>query len=544
MNVPKNLYDVVIIGGGPAGLTAAIYLARARYRVVVVEKDRTGGQIALSGEVANYPGVSRTDGAHLTETMRQQAEDFGAEFLTAEARRLDLDGTIKRVDTTSGELQCFGVLLATGASPRKAGFRGESEFLGRGVAYCAICDGEFFQDTEVFVIGGGYAAAEEGVFLTRYASHVTIVIRGEDFSCAKSLADAARHNEKITVLPHTEVVSVSGDTALRSLTLRDRKTGEEREYRPPEGKTFGVFVFAGYTPATDLVKGVAELNEQGYVVTDRTLKTSVDGLYAAGDVCIKSLRQVATAVGDGALAATELERLAATMRETTGMYPETSETADTAQTPKESNAAPEVKHPLFSDETLAQLYTIFDKMKAPLILDVALDDRPVSEELRTYMMALAELTNKLTVKPRPGTPEEQPPCVRICREDGQPMGMAFHGVPGGHEFTSFVLTLYNAAGPGQILDDEVRTEIASINRNTKLDVLVTLNCSMCPELVNAAQRIAAENPNVTTDVYDVAHFPALREKYQVMSVPCLVINDHQVQFGKKNLRQVLDMLEK
>ena len=292
----ENLYDVVVIGGGPAGLTAALYLARARYRVVVVEKDCFGGQITITAEVVNFPGVERTSGTALTETMQKQAESFGAEFLLAEVTVLDLTGDVKTVRTSRGDLKCFGVLLATGAHPRMVGFQGEEQFRGRGVAYCATCDGEFFTGKDVFVVGGGFAAAEEGVFLTKYARHVTILIRGEDFTCAQATADATRNHEKITVLTNTVVEEVSGDTALRFIRYRNTETGQVTKYHAADGETFGVFIFAGYEPATELVQGLADLNEQGYILTDRSQKTTADGLYAAGDVCVKPLRQVVTAV--------------------------------------------------------------------------------------------------------------------------------------------------------------------------------------------------------------------------------------------------------
>ena len=186
----NNLYDVIILGGGPAGLTAALYLARAKYRTLVLEKEKFGGQITITHEVVNYPGVAKTSGEELTETMRRQAESFGAEFLLAEVEGLDLSGDIKTVKTDRGELKAFGVLLATGAHPRTVGFRGEEEHKGRGVAYCATCDGEFFTGKDIFVVGGGYAAAEESVFLTKFARHVTILVRKDDFSCAASVAGA------------------------------------------------------------------------------------------------------------------------------------------------------------------------------------------------------------------------------------------------------------------------------------------------------------------------------------------------------------------
>lgn len=532
------------MGGGPAGLTAALYLARARYRVLVLEKEHFGGQITITSEVVNYPGVEKTSGAELTETMRRQAQNFGAEFQLAEVTGFALDGDVKTVHTNRGDIHCFGVLIATGAHPRMVGFEGEKEFRGHGVAYCATCDGEFFTGKEVFVVGGGFAAAEESIFLTKYAKHVTILIRGEDFSCTKSAADAAKNHEKITVLTNTQVESVSGDSMLRAIKYRNVKTGEVTEYRAEEGDTFGVFVFAGYQPATELLRGIAELNEQGYVITDRNRKTSVEGLYAAGDVCVKNLRQVVTAVGDGALAATELERYAASMQEKTGFYPEVPAAAKI----QEQSAAESVKNNaggsgLFSKEIEAQLHTVFSRMEKPLVLKLYLDDRAISTELKQYMEELAKYTEKLSVVMAEGDKEQtERPCVQICREDGSYTGMAFHGVPGGHEFTSFVLGLYNAAGPGQTIDDEIKRDIQKITGPVQMQVLVSLSCTMCPELVTAAGRIAAEHPQVSAEVYDLNHFPELKDRYQVMSVPCLVIDGTKVSFGKKNIRQLMDLL--
>ena len=529
-----KLYDVIVIGGGPAGLTAAIYLARAKYRTLVLEKEKFGGQITITHEVVNYPGVGKTDGESLTRTMRQQAEAFGAEFMLAEVESLELSGDVKRVKTARGELQALGVLLATGAQPRMVGFRGEAEFRGRGVAYCATCDGEFFTDKEVFVVGGGFAAAEEAVFLTKYARHVNILIRNDDFTCAESVADAARKHPKITVLPNTSVVEVLGDSALRVIRYQNNLTGEITEYRAEEGDHIGVFVFAGYVPATALVKGIAELDDRGYVLTDRSMKTSVEGLYAAGDVCVKALRQVVTAVGDGALAATELEKYVSAMQRKTGLRPQMPKVVAKQERPTVENSA------LFDENMLAQLNAVFARMAQPIILKLELDQRPVSSELRSYMEELAKLTDKLSVQITEGG--EDTPGVKLLRADGSWTGLAFHGVPGGHEFTSFILGLYNAAGPGQPLDDDICAAISDLGKKD-LKVLVSLSCTMCPDLVVAAQRIAAENPQVTAQVYDLNHFPEIRDRHQVLSVPCLVINDgEKVSFGKKNIRQLLELL--
>ena len=542
-----TIYDVVVIGGGPAGLTTALYLARAKYRVLVIEKDNFGGQITITSEVVNYPGVEHTSGAALTETMRKQAQNFGAEFMLAEVEGISVEGDLKSVFTTKGELKCFGILLATGARPRMIGFKGEAEFKGHGVAYCATCDGEFFTGKEVFVVGGGFAAAEESVFLTKYARHVNILIRKDDFGCAKSVADEAKSHEKITVLTNTEVEEVMGDSVLRAIRYRNNKTGEVTEYKADSGDNIGVFVFAGYEPATELVKGIAELNDQGYVITDENMQTNVAGLYAAGDVRIKNLRQVVTAVGDGALAATELEKYAAAMRRKTGIKPEQPQvaTAPSHSAPEADEAPAEVsghKSDLFTPEMLTQLNTVFSRMENNLTLELHLDDRPVSQELENYMEELAKLTAKLEVRTTSSDLQHKP-CVRICREDGTWTGLAFHGVPGGHEFTSFVLGLYNAAGPGQQLDPDVMTEAQAIAKPVDIKILISLSCTMCPDLVTAAQRLAALNDNISAEIYDLNHFPDLRDKYQVMSVPCMIINDGESSFGKKNARQILDLIQ-
>lgn len=549
----SKLYDAVIVGGGPAGLTAALYLARARYRVLVVEKDHFGGQITITSEVVNYPGVLSASGTEITETMRRQAEAFGAEFLLAEVTGFDLAGDIKHVTTTKGDVPCFAVLLATGASPRSVGFAGEEEFRGHGVAYCATCDGEFFTGRDVFVVGGGFAAAEESVFLTKYARHVTILVRGEDFTCAPTAAEEAKSNDKIDVLYNTEVVEAGGDSALRYLRYRNRLTGEETEYRAPAGETFGVFVFVGYAPATELVRGLADVDERGYIVTDAQQMTSVDGLFAAGDVCVKTLRQVATAVGQAAQTATDMERYLKRAQERTGLVPAQPvtrpQTAPASAASAGGAAAPAAAAgALFDEATRAQLDAVFARMAVSLTLRLHLDDRSVADELAAYMDELAALTDKIAVEraDTAGNDAADLPYVEVCRADGVSTGLAFHGVPGGHEFTSFVLGLYNAAGPGQPIADADRAAIESVAEPVAFKVLVGLSCTMCPEVVLACQRIAADNAQVTADVYDINHFADLRDRYDVMSVPCLVVEradgSEQVTFGKKNLEQVLALI--
>lgn len=583
----NDLYDVIVIGGGPAGLTAGLYLARARYRVLILEKDDFGGQITITNEVVNYPGVGRTTGRALTQTMRQQAQDFGAEFLSAEAIGLDVHGDVKTVHTSRGDLKAFGILIATGASPRKLGFEGESEYAGRGVAYCATCDGEFFAGKEVLVVGGGFAAAEESVFLTTYASKVTVLVREQDFTCDAAVAAAAKNNPKIDVRYQVELQGVtSGQGGLREASILNRATGQTETWKPADGGTFGVFVFAGYVPATNLVRGVVELDDYGYVVTHGYLETSVPGVYAAGDLRAKNLRQVVTATADGAIAAVELERYAKRMSEKTGLTPQrpvscayeqsTTKTDAasldaTAPTPTPAPAtkrnadaaANAVRKPgeLFSDTTKQQLNVVFNRMSRPVTLALELDDTPLSTELRGFIDALVALSGgKLKSTVDDGEYEKDDtgravfdvdsvlpaarPCVRMV-VDGEPTGLAFHGVPSGHEFNSFVLGLYNAAGPGQPLGDDLIERAKSIASPLNIMILVSLTCTMCPETVLASQRLASLNPAVRAEAYDVSHFPELKDQYGAMSVPCIVINrggEQTVEFGKKSIPQMLDLI--
>ena len=582
-----DLYDVIVVGGGPAGLTAGLYLARARYRVLILEKDDFGGQITITNEVVNYPGVGRTTGRALTQTMRRQAQDFGAEFLSAEAIGLDVHGDVKTVHTSRGDLKAFGILLATGASPRKLGFEGESEYAGRGVAYCATCDGEFFTGKEVLVVGGGFAAAEESVFLTTYASKVTVLVREQDFTCDATVAAAAKNNPKIDVRYQVELQGVTaGQGGLREAAILNRATGQTETWRPADGGTFGVFVFAGYVPATDLVRGVVELDDYGYVVTHGYLETSVPGVYAAGDLRAKNLRQVVTATADGAIAAVELERYAKRMSEKTGLMPQrpasyvyeqsTAKTNaasldDTAPAPAPAKrsadaaaAANAVRKPgeLFSDTTKQQLNVVFNRMSRPVTLALELDDTPLSTELRGFIDAMVALSDgKLKSVVVDGEYEKDDtgravfdvehvlpaarPCVRMV-VDGEPTGLAFHGVPSGHEFNSFVLGLYNVAGPGQPLGDDLIERAKSIASPLNIMILVSLTCTMCPETVLASQRLASLNPAVRAEAYDVSHFPELKDQYGAMSVPCIVITradgTQRVEFGKKSIPQMLELV--
>lgn len=530
----EEIYDAVIVGGGPAGLTAAIYLARARYKVLLLEADAFGGQIKITAEIVNYPGIMTESGDRLGERMRAQAEAFGAELRIGRVTGIDARGDIKTVRSSIGAFRTIGVIVASGAHPRVLGFRGEDKFRGRGVAYCATCDGEFFDGKDIYVIGGGFAAAEESLFLTRYAKSITMLVREDDFTCARSIADTVRANDKITVLTNTEIVELDGDSLPRAITYKNNKTGQITQKKAKEGDFIGVFVFVGYAPESGLLEGIAEIDKYGYVVTDGSGKTKTDGIYAAGDLCQKELRQVVTAVGDGAAASTALEKYIAKMREKLKI----------ADQPKQNVAEKATSAEIFDEKMKKELSELFDGMKSDVHLELCLDNGEHSAALCDYIEQIALLSGKISVKKcADGEREEQLPCVRILRADGTFSGIAFHGIPSGHEFTPFVLAICAVGGRSAPIDEKTRERIDDLADLPDLRVLVILSCSNCSETVHAAETLALAK-GCRADVYDARLFPDLREKFNVMSVPCLIVGDgSQIIFGTHTLPELVAKLE-
>lgn len=301
----QEIYDLIILGGGCAGLTAGIYAGRAGLRTLILGNGVPGGQAATSGCIENYPGLPNTAGPELMERMLMQARSFGAGFQTCRVRGAALQGERKRVETGTGVFESRAVILATGASPRKAGFDGEEEFRGRGVGYCAACDAAFFRGRDIFVIGGGNSAAEEALYLARFGKKVTMLVRKDVLRCEKALEEKVRRHPGVEVRFHTELLRAWGDGVLKGAELKDNRTGEVTKYTVPEQDgTFGIFVFVGYQPASSLFQGQVELDEAGYIRTNERMETNLPGVYAAGDVRHKELRQLVTAASDGAIAAT------------------------------------------------------------------------------------------------------------------------------------------------------------------------------------------------------------------------------------------------
>ena len=303
------MYDVIIIGAGPAGLSAGLYSSRAKLKTLLIEKSVDGGQIVGKNEVDNYPGAPMdTTGPSLIDRMTKQAKEFGVERAYEEVIEVDLKSDPKVVKTTENEYQTKTVIISTGAKPKKINCPGEDEFAGRGISYCATCDGPFSEGLHTYVIGGGDAAVEEAIFLTKFASKVTIIHRRDSLKAAKSIQEKAFKNDKIDFMWDSQVVEVNGDKLIESFKVENLKTGEITTITPDEGqKRLSLFVFIGFNPNTELFKDDLEL-PMGYILTNENMETEIPGVYAAGDVRVKNLRQVVTATSDGAIAAVTAEK--------------------------------------------------------------------------------------------------------------------------------------------------------------------------------------------------------------------------------------------
>ena len=311
----SKIYDVIVLGAGPAGLTAGLYSGRARLSTLVIEKGQDGGQIAITNEIENYPGqVEGDSGSSLIARMTKQCEHFGVERVSDMIKEVELTGPVKKLIGVKGEYEAKCVIIATGAFPRPIGCKNEGKFVGKGISFCATCDASFFQDLEVYVVGGGDAAVEEAMYLTKFARKVTIIHRRDELRAAKSIQEKAFKNEKLHFMWNTVVDEVDGeDDILSKMIVKNTKTGELTTIEADEDDgLFGLFGFIGLLPKSDLFEGVIDM-DKGYIKTDDNMHTNVEGVYAAGDIRVKSLRQVVTAAADGAIAAMQAEKYIANL---------------------------------------------------------------------------------------------------------------------------------------------------------------------------------------------------------------------------------------
>ena len=555
------IYDVVVIGGGPAGLSSAIYSARAKMKTLVLEKETVGGQIKITEELVNYPGIEQITGSEYMNLLKKQAKNFGVEFKEEEVLDLELDSDVKTIKAKYSDIKARSIIIATGASPKKLGFKGEDEFMGRGVAYCATCDGQFFEGLEIFVIGGGFAAAEEAIFLTKYAKKVIIVVRKDKFSCAQSIVDHVNENPKIEVWYNTELNEISGDGVISQAIFKNNKTGEIITYNADEeDTTFGVFVFIGYKPETNLVKDKVKLDEQGYIITDENMKTNIEGVYAAGDLRPKELRQVVTAVADGAIASVSAQKYVLDQKHRLGIKedftPVNKEVVKQETKPKVEVDTTDTnkKSKLLTDELRAQIKQILSLMQKDVTLVSIIDENnDKSIEFMDLILDMASLGDKLHTKIYKKSENievekminaNKYPVVALLDDKGEYSKIKYHGVPGGHELNSFILAIYNLAGPGQALDENIIKEIKSIDKNVNIKVMISLSCTLCPDVVVASQRIACENRNVEAEMIDIGLFPDLKKEHKIMSVPAILINDSELYFGAKKISELIELIKK
>lgn len=543
-----RIYDVIVIGGGPSGLSAGIYAGRAKLDVLLIEKAEEGGQIRVTSEVVNYPGILEISGTEFGELAKKQAKSFGVNFLKDEVVDMDFSGKIKTIKTKTGEFKTLSVVIATGASPRKLGFPGEQEYTGRGVAYCATCDGEFFTGLDIFVIGAGFAAAEEAMFLTKYGRSVTVIAREPEFTCAKTIADKVLAHPKVTVKFNTELVELTGDMKPRYAKFKNNVTGEITEYKAPEGETFGVFVFVGYAPQSSIFKNHIEVNPQGFIPTNEDLMTNVEGVFAAGDIRPKRLRQVVTATADGAIAATSIEKYVHDLREELGLKKE--------EKHEENSTSIENEEKSFLDSELQkQLADVVARFENQIEIVVIKD--PNNNESNVIENSIKEIvavdTNKLKFKSlncgEDKVLEEKIkatrfPTIAIFDKDGNFSNIKYSSLPGGHELNSFILAMYNVAGPGQKVSDESLAEIKKIDKPVNVKIGISLNCTKCPKTVQSAQRIATLNKNVEMEMINIFTFPEFKNKYDIMSVPAVIVDDEKLYFGEKNIEAMLDAINK
>lgn len=571
----EHIYDVIIVGSGPAGLTAGIYAGRATMDTLIIEKDQVGGQVTTTSVVVNYPAIKEIEGTALMNLMKQQAEGFGVEIAHDDVTAYELDGEVKVLHGKNRDYHARAVIIASGAQPRQLGIPGEQKLRGRGVAYCSTCDGELFSGLQVFVVGGGYAAAEEADYLTRYARKVTVLVRGSQFSCPPLTAARALDNPKVEVLYNTEVESLDGDDYLTDATFVNNKTGEKTHYHVEDGdNVFGMFIYVGTKPETAGLDVLAK-DARGYISVDSWQGTNIPGVYAAGDVVSKPLRQIVTAASDGAIAATGAEEYVTAEKKRLGIpvvpkaaakkadetktasesKPQSAKSATVGQTStiSDSPSVPQHKGVWFSAEMKQQLAGIFNRLTEDVTLLQVDDGGQPSIELASFAKEFASMHDHLRYRSVAADSDEgkalidkaaivRYPVFVLLNHNGEYTGVKFSGIPTGHEVNSLVLAVYNIAGPGQSVDPELAERIKALPE-THIEIGVSLTCHFCPDVVAACQHIAAMNPNVTAEMIDLGLFPELRKERRIMSVPATTINGGDILFGSQTLEQLVSACE-
>lgn len=547
----KDRYDVIIIGAGPAGLSAALYAGRAKLRTLVLDGAQEGGQIRITQDIENYPGIEKISGEAFTQSMINQAKAVGADIRLAKVKTITPGAKgLHQVITNQGTFEGVGVIVATGAVPKAAGFEGEKTYQGRGVSYCATCDGALFAGKDVFVIGGGYAAAEEAVFLTRFARKVHALVRRDEYTCSGLAAEEVLSNPKIEVHFNTQVVEVTGDELPRAIRLKNNQTGQEWTYENKE-ESFGVFAFVGYTPQTKWLKNIVDVDEGGYIPTGEDMQTSLKGVYAAGDVRPKGLRQLVTATSDGAVAATAAQQYIHQMKKKHNIevlaQPKPPKRAQTTQDPQ-TNETTQEPEGFLAPQVVAQVKEIFAQLPKTVEIKGALGEDEFSDQLGAFLQEIGEINSKkVRVSLFKNKADQQMlgldrmPGFVITAPGKKPL--YYYILPAGHEFQSFILALEQMAGLEQDFAKEVMEKLLGLTKPIKVQVGVTLTCPMCPPVVQGMQALAAKAPFIDLEIIDVQYYPDFQQKHNVMSVPIMVVNDEKTYLGRTDVLGLIERLE-
>ncbi len=549
----KKYYDAAVVGAGPAGLSAAVYLARAGLDTLVLEREGAGGRMNLTYEIANYPGFDAISGRELAQRMEKQARGLDVTFLYADVTGIEHAEDGFAVITDKGRMHCAGIIIATGAAPRRAEFDGEEKFTGRGVSYCAVCDADFFSRREVFTVGGGLAACEEGLYLSDIAERVHMIVRSDGLSCPDALREKIYARENINVHTDCEIMSVRGEDKPTAVTVRNRLTGEQRVFERNDG--YGIFVFAGSSPGSAPFKNMAETDEKGYIITDESLATSEGGgIYAAGDVRKKELRQVVSACADGALAAHGVEKYIRAERASRGsVLPDGARSSAEKKTRGIEGSGASAHN--CSDAVFA--YASYDSdnagertaggandgalEKVGVTLEVHAGDDTESERLKVLIFDICSRSDGVTYREKDAQGEEHLPFVKIIPE-GREAVLTFYGVPSGYEYDSF-LSCIGSAAQYRTLSREHCFFAEKIKKPIVVQVLVTSSCPACPATVEALGQAAAISENIVAQVYDAAFFTDVREHYGISSVPCLTLNGETAAFGSMDFSALEKTLE-
>lgn len=536
----SKIYDAIIIGGGPAGLTSGIYGGRAKLNILIIEKDNLGGQISLTEEVINYPGILKITGSKLMENMREQAKNFGVNFIKDKVIKIDFANKIKKVITEQGEYEGYNIIIASGLIHKELNFRGEKEYRGRGISYCSICDGEFFIDKDIFVIGAGFAACEEALYLTRYGKKVYIIAREPEFTCSKTIGDKVFANNKIEVMFNSEILEVSGDNLIRKVKIKNNINDEIKEYSSTDNENIGVFIFVGQKPETEIYKNQIKLDKDGYIVTDELMRTNIDKVFAVGDIRKKSLRQVVTAVADGAIAINQVEEKNQDSEELVEKF-EDKKTEIIEETKKLN---------LFSDEMIKVLKENLKNIsnKVELIL-VKSSKEEENRNILEFINEFQQITNKVQFNILEADNEvidkkllERLPAFFFKKNND--IKIKYSTVPLGQELESFIGAINEIYGEKVEVRENLLNRIKKIDKKINVKIGVSLKCTRCPQTVKVNQIIANNNDNINLEIIDVVTHKNFKTKYDIVGVPAMVINDNNLYFGQMSLEEMIEIIEK